>query len=55
MGYKMTDSIPVMEQFREMLLILGQFAQHNLQMDEVFSMVVIIDKQPLPKKILNLI
>ncbi|KAL7583612.1 uncharacterized protein LOC128129029 [Lactuca sativa] len=43
-GYKMIDSRLVMEQFHEMLKILGQFAQHNLKMDEAIYVVVIIDK-----------
>ena len=42
----MIDSRPVMEQFHEMLRILGQFAQHNLKMDEAIYVVVIIDKLP---------
>nr|KAJ0205724.1 hypothetical protein LSAT_V11C500243750 [Lactuca sativa] len=46
MGYKMIDSRPVMEQFHEMLRILGQFVQHNLKMDESNSVAVIIDKLP---------
>lgn len=46
MGYKMIDSRPVMEQYHEMLRILGQFAQHNLKMDEAISVAVIIDKLP---------
>nr|KAJ0201746.1 hypothetical protein LSAT_V11C600333100 [Lactuca sativa] len=46
MGYKMVDSMPVMEQFYEMLRILGQFAQHNLKMDEAISVDVNIDKLP---------
>nr|KAJ0218484.1 hypothetical protein LSAT_V11C300108620 [Lactuca sativa] len=46
MGYKMIDSRPVMEQYHEMLRILGQFAQHNLKMDEAIVMVVIINKLP---------
>nr|KAJ0212594.1 hypothetical protein LSAT_V11C400219000 [Lactuca sativa] len=46
MGYNMIDSRPVMEQFHEMLRILGQFAQHNLKMDEAISVAVIIDKLP---------
>ncbi|XP_052624162.1 uncharacterized protein LOC128132138 [Lactuca sativa] len=46
MSYKMIDSRTVMEQFHEMLRILGQFAQHNLKMDEVISVAVIIDKLP---------
>ncbi|KAI3791459.1 hypothetical protein L2E82_05229 [Cichorium intybus] len=50
MGYKMVDYRHVMEQFHEILRILGQFAQHNLKMNEVISLVVIIDKRPLPGK-----
>ncbi|KAI3679326.1 hypothetical protein L2E82_51458 [Cichorium intybus] len=46
MGYKMIDSRPVMEQYHEMLRILGQFSQHNLKMDEAISVAVIIDKLP---------
>nr|KAJ0220107.1 hypothetical protein LSAT_V11C200064520 [Lactuca sativa] len=46
MGYKMIDSRPVMEQYHEMLRILGQFAQHNLKMDEAIDVAVIIDKLP---------
>nr|KAJ0217786.1 hypothetical protein LSAT_V11C300105360 [Lactuca sativa] len=46
MGYKMIDSRPVMEQYREMLRILGQFPQHNLKMDEAIVVAVIIDKLP---------
>nr|KAJ0200496.1 hypothetical protein LSAT_V11C600308410 [Lactuca sativa] len=46
MGYKMIESMPVMEQYHEMLRILGQFAQHNLKMDEAIVVAVIIDKLP---------
>ncbi|KAE8661133.1 hypothetical protein F3Y22_tig00116939pilonHSYRG00341 [Hibiscus syriacus] len=46
MNYKMTDTRPVMEQYHELLRILGQFVQHNLKMDEAISVVVIIDKLP---------
>nr|KAJ0197979.1 hypothetical protein LSAT_V11C700346810 [Lactuca sativa] len=46
MSYKMIDSRPVMEQFHEMLRILGQFTQHNLKMDEAIYVAVIIDKLP---------
>ncbi|XP_052619619.1 uncharacterized protein LOC128125990 [Lactuca sativa] len=45
-GYKMIDSGPIMEQFHEMLRILGQFAQHNLKMDEAIYVAMIIDKMP---------
>ncbi|GJY20268.1 zinc finger, CCHC-type containing protein [Tanacetum coccineum] len=37
---------PVMEQYHEMLRILGQYTQHNLMMDEAISVAVIIDKLP---------
>ncbi|XP_071726728.1 uncharacterized protein [Rutidosis leptorrhynchoides] len=42
----MVDTRPVMEQFHELLRILGQFVQHNLKMDEAISVVMIIDKLP---------
>ncbi|XP_071708779.1 uncharacterized protein [Rutidosis leptorrhynchoides] len=45
-NYKMVDSRPVMEQFHEILRILGQFTQHNLKMDESISVSSIIDKLP---------
>ncbi|XP_071720392.1 uncharacterized protein [Rutidosis leptorrhynchoides] len=35
-----------MEQFHEILRILGQFTQHNLKMDESISVSSIIDKLP---------
>ena len=43
-NYKMSDSRPVMEQYNELLRILGQFAQHNMKMDESISVSSIIDK-----------
>nr|GFC83996.1 zinc finger, CCHC-type [Tanacetum cinerariifolium] len=46
MNYKMADNRPVMEQYHEMLWILGQYTQHNLMMDEAISVAVIIDKLP---------
>ncbi|GJX97854.1 zinc finger, CCHC-type containing protein [Tanacetum coccineum] len=33
-NYKMTDSIPFMEQYNELFGIIGRFAQHNMDMDE---------------------
>ncbi|VFQ90907.1 unnamed protein product [Cuscuta campestris] len=45
-NYKMVDSRPVMEQYNELLRILGQFAQHNMAMDESISVSSIIDKLP---------
>lgn len=47
MSYKMVDTSPVMEQVHELLRILRQFAQHNLKINEVILVVVIIDKPPL--------
>nr|GFA52310.1 hypothetical protein [Tanacetum cinerariifolium] len=46
MNYKMVDTRPVMEQYHEMLRILGQYTQHKLMMDEAISVAVIIDKLP---------
>ncbi|KAK9750003.1 hypothetical protein RND81_02G165400 [Saponaria officinalis] len=46
MNYKMVDSRPVMEQYNELLRILGQFAQHKMEMDESISVSSIIDKLP---------
>ncbi|GJU23837.1 hypothetical protein Tco_1157179 [Tanacetum coccineum] len=45
-NYKMVDSIPVMEQFNELLRILGQYTQHGLKMDESISVSSVIDKLP---------
>ncbi|XP_010484754.1 PREDICTED: uncharacterized protein LOC104763032 [Camelina sativa] len=45
-NYKMSDSGLVMEQYNELLRILGQFAQHNMKMDESISVSSIIDKLP---------
>nr|GEZ89354.1 zinc finger, CCHC-type [Tanacetum cinerariifolium] len=50
MNYKMVDTRPVMEQYHEMLRILGQYTQHNLMMDEAISVAVIIDKLPFSWK-----
>ncbi|GKA00528.1 zinc finger, CCHC-type containing protein [Tanacetum coccineum] len=33
-NYKITDSRPVLEQYNELLGILGRFTQHNMNMDE---------------------
>ncbi|GKD90290.1 hypothetical protein Tco_1365797 [Tanacetum coccineum] len=43
-NYKMVDSRPVMEQYNELLRILGQYTQHGLKMDESISVSSIIDK-----------
>ncbi|KAM0014109.1 putative RNA-directed DNA polymerase [Helianthus debilis subsp. tardiflorus] len=45
-SYKMVDDRPVMEQYNELLHILGQYTQHNLYMDESISVSSIIDKLP---------
>ncbi|GJX53967.1 putative reverse transcriptase domain-containing protein, partial [Tanacetum coccineum] len=43
-NYKMTDSRPVLEQYNELLGILGRFTQHNMNMDESIKVSCIIDK-----------
>nr|GEZ80236.1 zinc finger, CCHC-type [Tanacetum cinerariifolium] len=45
-NYKMVDSRPVMEQYNELLKILGQYTQHRLKMDKSISVLSIIDKLP---------
>ncbi|GJT04203.1 zinc finger, CCHC-type containing protein [Tanacetum coccineum] len=45
-NYKMVDSRPVIEQFNELLRILGQYTQHGLKMDESISVSSVIDKFP---------
>ncbi|GKD33685.1 zinc finger, CCHC-type containing protein, partial [Tanacetum coccineum] len=45
-NYKMTDSRPVMEQYNELLGILGRFTQHKMNMDEAIQVSCIIDKLP---------
>ncbi|GJX42308.1 zinc finger, CCHC-type containing protein [Tanacetum coccineum] len=45
-NYKMIDSRPIMEQYNELLRILGQYTQHGLKMDESISILSIIDKLP---------
>ncbi|GJU61145.1 hypothetical protein Tco_1238911 [Tanacetum coccineum] len=37
-NYKMTNSRPVMEQYNELLGILGRFTQHKINMDEVIQL-----------------
>ncbi|GJS58359.1 hypothetical protein Tco_0653143 [Tanacetum coccineum] len=44
--YKMIDSRSVIEQYHELLQILGHFTQHNLNMDEFILVSSIIDKLP---------
>ncbi|GJW83592.1 zinc finger, CCHC-type containing protein [Tanacetum coccineum] len=36
-NYKMTDSRPVMEQYNELIGILGRFTQHKMNMDEAIQ------------------
>ncbi|GJU64769.1 hypothetical protein Tco_1246604, partial [Tanacetum coccineum] len=45
-NYKMTNSRPVMEQYKELLGILGRFTQHKMNMDEAIQVSCIIDKLP---------
>ncbi|GKF13746.1 hypothetical protein Tco_0055208 [Tanacetum coccineum] len=45
-NYKMVDSRLVMEQYNELLMILGQYTQHGLKMDESISVSSISDKLP---------
>ena len=45
-NYKMTDSRPVMEQYNELLGILGRFTQHQMNMDEAIKVSCVIDKLP---------
>ncbi|GKF79692.1 zinc finger, CCHC-type containing protein, partial [Tanacetum coccineum] len=40
----MIDSRPVMEQYNELLGILGRFTQHKMNMDETIKVFCIIDK-----------
>ncbi|GKD02539.1 hypothetical protein Tco_1177513 [Tanacetum coccineum] len=41
-----TDSRPVLEQYNELLGILGRFTQHKMNMDESIQVSCIIDKLP---------
>ncbi|GJS39842.1 zinc finger, CCHC-type containing protein [Tanacetum coccineum] len=43
---KMVDSRPAIEQYNELLRILGQYTQHGLKMDESIYVSSIIDKLP---------
>ncbi|GKA97325.1 zinc finger, CCHC-type containing protein [Tanacetum coccineum] len=43
-NYKMTDSRLVLEQYNELLGILGRFTQHKMNMDESIQVSCIIDK-----------
>nr|GFB94377.1 zinc finger, CCHC-type [Tanacetum cinerariifolium] len=45
-NYKMTNSRPVLEQYNELLRILGRFTQHKMNMDESIKISCIIDKLP---------
>ncbi|GKF91297.1 hypothetical protein Tco_0274998 [Tanacetum coccineum] len=42
----MTDSRPVLEQYNELLGILGRFTQHKMNMDESIHVLCITDKLP---------
>ena len=44
--YRMVYVRPIMEQFNELLHILGQFSQHEIHMDESILVSSIIDKLP---------
>ena len=45
-NYKMVDNRPVMEQYNELIRILGQFTQHKMNMDESIQVSSVIDKLP---------
>ncbi|GKA29043.1 zinc finger, CCHC-type containing protein, partial [Tanacetum coccineum] len=45
-NYKLTYSRPVLEQYNELLGILGRFTQHKMNMDESIQVSCIIDKLP---------
>ncbi|GJX29084.1 zinc finger, CCHC-type containing protein [Tanacetum coccineum] len=45
-SYKMTNSRPVMEQYNELLGILGRFTQHKMNMNKAIQVSCIIDKLP---------
>nr|GEX26775.1 zinc finger, CCHC-type [Tanacetum cinerariifolium] len=47
-NYKMTDSRPVLEQYNELLEILGRFTQHKMNMDESIQSVGIIHETTAP-------
>ncbi|GKE78771.1 zinc finger, CCHC-type containing protein [Tanacetum coccineum] len=42
----MTDSRPVLEQYNELLGILGRFTQHKMNTDEAIQVSCVIDKLP---------
>ncbi|GJV25735.1 hypothetical protein Tco_1378430 [Tanacetum coccineum] len=45
-NYKMTDSRPILEQYNELLGILGRFTQHKMNINESIQVSRIIDKLP---------
>nr|GEV00371.1 hypothetical protein [Tanacetum cinerariifolium] len=45
-NYKMTNSRQVLEQYNELLGILGRFTQHKINMDESIQVSCIFDKLP---------
>nr|GLL24897.1 uncharacterized protein LOC109188561 [Ipomoea trifida] len=44
--YKMVDNHSIMEQFNEIVIILGQIRQHDMNMDDSIAIASIIDKLP---------
>nr|GFA68809.1 zinc finger, CCHC-type [Tanacetum cinerariifolium] len=52
-NYKMTNSRPVLEQYNELLGILGRFIEHKTNMDESIQVSCIIDKHPPSWKYFN--
>nr|GEV85233.1 zinc finger, CCHC-type [Tanacetum cinerariifolium] len=45
-NYKMTNLRPVLEQYNELLGMLGRFTKHKINMDESIHVSCIIDKLP---------
>ena len=45
-NYKMVENRPVMDQYHELLRILGQLTQHGINLDENFAVSSIVDKLP---------
>ncbi|GJV58683.1 hypothetical protein Tco_1464783 [Tanacetum coccineum] len=45
-NYKMTDLSPIIEQYNELLGILGRFTQHKINIDEAIQVSCIIGKLP---------
>ena len=49
-NFKMSESRPVMDQYHDLLRVLGQLNQHGITLDENFAVSSIIDKLPLSWK-----